>query len=123
MLRLLLDEQMDPAVVAHMRDQYPNILIDSLHTWEDRRYLRTSDAKILAEAYRQSLTLVTYDTRTVVPLLKTWGESGTPHGGVIFVKPATIAQDNIGGLMRALVQLWEQYGADDWTNVTTYLTP
>jgi len=106
-----------------MRDQHPNIPIDSLHTWEDRRYLRTSDATILAEAYRQSLTLVTYDTRTIVPLLKTWGESGTPHGGVIFVKPAAIAQDNIGGLMRALVQLWEQYGADDWTNVTTYLTP
>jgi len=123
MLRLLLDEQMDPEIATQLHTQRPDISIDSVHTWEDGQYLRTDDATILADACRQSLTLVTYDTRTIVPLLKLWGENGTPHGGVIFVKSTTIAQDNIGGLIRALAQLWERYGSDDWTNVTTYLTP
>ncbi len=94
-LRLLLDEQMDPEIVVQLHAQHPDILIDSVHAWQGGQYLRTDDAIILAEAYRHSLTLVTYDTRTIVPLLKAWGESGTSHGGVIFVKSTTIAQDNI----------------------------
>jgi len=94
-LRLLLDEQMDPEIVVQLHAQHPDILIDSVHAWQGGQYLRTDDAIILAEAYRHNLTLVTYDTRTIVPLLKAWGESGTSHGGVIFVKSTTIAQDNI----------------------------
>ncbi len=123
MLRLLLDEQMDPEIVVQAHAQHPDIPIDSVHAWQGGQNLRTDDATILAEAYRHGLTLVTYDTRTNVPLLKVWGESGTSHGGVVFVKSTTIAQDNIGGLLRALAQLWERFGNDDWTNVTTYLTP
>ena len=75
------------------------------------------------EAYRQGLTLVTYDTKTIVPLLKMWGEQGVTHGGVIFVKASAIAPHNIGGLMRALVKLWTQYGKEDWTNASIYLSP
>ena len=30
-------------------------------------------------------SLVTYDRRTIPPLLKTWAESGLHHGGVVFV--------------------------------------
>ena len=123
MLRLLLDEQMDPELAVQIRAQYPEMDIVSLHVWEDRRYLHTADAVILAEAYRQGYTLVTYDARTIVPLLKVWGEAGIAHGGVIFVKASTIAPDNIGGLLRALAAMWTTYGAGDWTNTTTYLMP
>ena len=51
------------------------------------------------EAYRQGLTLVTYDTKTIVPLLKMWGEQGVTHGGVIFVKASTIAPHNIAWII------------------------
>ena len=74
------------------------------------------------EAYRQGLTLVTYDTKTIVPLLKMWGEQGVTRGGVIFVKASTIAPHNIGGLMRALVKLWTEYGDQEWTNASLYLS-
>ena len=123
MLRLLLDEQMDPEIVEQMRATYPAIPITSLHTWEEKRFLHTDDEVILMEAYRQGFTLVTYDTKTIAPLLKVWGEQGIAHSGVIFVKASIIAQDNIGGLMRALAGLWTQYGEIDWTNATVYLTP
>jgi hypothetical protein len=123
MLHLLLDEQIDPAVATQMGRWRPEILLGSLHAWEDGRYLRAGDATILTEAHRQGLTLVTYDTRTIVPLLKVWGESGTSYGGVIFIKSTAIAQGNIGAIVWALARLWERYGEDDWTNATIYLTP
>jgi hypothetical protein len=75
------------------------------------------------EAYRQGLTLVTCDTKTIVPLLKMWGEQGITQGGVIFVKSSAIAQHNIGSLMRALVKLWTEYGDQEWTNASIYLSP
>jgi predicted nuclease of predicted toxin-antitoxin system len=123
MLRLLLDEQINPEVAAQMGVQFPHVEMTTLHVWEDRRYLQTDDAVILVEVYRQGYTLVTYDARTIVPLLKVWGESGIDHGGVIFVKASTIAPDNVGGLMRALAAVWEHYGDADWTNATMYLVP
>jgi hypothetical protein len=52
-----------------------------------------------------------------------WGEQGVTHGGVIFVKASAIAQHNIGGLMRALVKLWTEYGDQEWTNASIYLSP
>src|SRR5438105_14510978 len=94
-LRLLLDEHVHPEIATQMQATYPEIPVASLHTWEEGRYLRSSDAVILLEAHRHGLTLVTYDTRTIVPLLKMWGEQGIAHGGVIFVKSSTISQDNI----------------------------
>jgi predicted nuclease of predicted toxin-antitoxin system len=122
-LRLLLDEQMSPEIAGQMQATYPEIPIASLHTWEEGRYRRSDDAAILMEAYRQGFTLVTYDTKTIVPLLKMWGEQGVTHGGVIFVKASAIAPHNIGGLMRALVKLWTEYGDQEWTNASIYLSP
>lgn len=66
---------------------------------------------------------MTYDTKTIVPLLKAWGEQGIDHGGVIFVTPSAIAQDNIGRRVRALAAVWERLGADEWTNAIIYLSP
>lgn len=123
MLRLLLDEQMAPVIAAQLGATYPEIVVVSRQTWEEGRYLQSHDATILTAAHQQGFTLVTYDTKTIVSLLKTWGEQGMDHGGVIFVKPSTIAQDNIGGLVRALAALWARLGDDDWTNATIYLSP
>ena len=123
MLRLLLDENIDPEIEHQLHTACPELPVASLHTWEERRYLQADDTAILVEAFRQGLTLVTYDTKTIVPLLKTWGEQGSDHGGVIFVKPSTIAPNNIGSLVRALALLWTRFGDADWTNGSIYLTP
>ena len=40
---------------------------------------------VCAEPPPKGLTLVTYDRRTIPPLLKTWAEEERTHGGVVFV--------------------------------------
>ena len=53
--------------------------------WEAGSFLGQDDAACLQSAFAQRLTLVTYDRRTIPPLLKAWAEEGRHHGGVIFV--------------------------------------
>jgi len=67
------------------------------------------------------LTLVTYDRRTIPPLLKDWAEAGRSHGGVIFVDEKSISPADIGGLVRALLALFRQTAKWDWTNRICYL--
>jgi hypothetical protein len=79
------------------------------------------DSLCLAAAASQSLTLVTYDRRTIPPLLKLWTEEGRSHGGVIFVDEKTIAPSDIGGLVRALTLLIARTGKADWTDQVYFL--
>jgi hypothetical protein len=67
------------------------------------------------------LTLVTYDRRTIPPLLKLWAEEERSHGGVIFVDEKTISPADIGGLVRALISLADKAGKIDWTNQVYFL--
>ena len=66
--------------------------------WEDGNFLGQDDAAFLREAAAQKLTLVTYDRRTIPPLLKAWAEEGRSHAGVIFVDDKSIAPLDIGGI-------------------------
>ncbi len=59
------------------------------------------DSACLRQAARQGLTFVTYDRRTIPPLLKIWAEEERKHGGVIFVDEKTILPSDTGGLVRA----------------------
>jgi len=54
--------------------------------------------------------LVTYDRRTIPPLLKVWAEQECRHSGVILVNEKTISPANVGGLVRALSDLFKQTG-------------
>jgi hypothetical protein len=65
--------------------------------------------------------LVTYDRRTIPPLLKTWAEAGQHHGGVIFVDEKTISPSDIGGQVLALTALAREAAAWDWTNRVCFL--
>jgi hypothetical protein len=80
-----------------------------------------TDDLIMAAAAAQKLTLVTYDRKTVPPLLKAWAESGRDHGGVIFVDEKTIAPSDIGGLVRALQKLAREFAKADWANRVLFL--
>jgi predicted nuclease of predicted toxin-antitoxin system len=121
MLRLLLDEHLSPDIATHLRRHLPDLVVYSLQEWEDGAFLQT-DALILRTAHTHGLTLVTYDQRTIRPLLKAWGEQGITHGGVIFLSRRTVASSNIGVIVRALIELWQQYGQDEWTDRVHYLT-
>ena len=79
------------------------------------------DGVFLPEAKKDGLTLVSYDQRTIRPLLKDWAEQAIDHAGVVFVDTKTIAPQDIGALVGALSQLWKEERQADWTNRVVFL--
>ena len=89
--------------------------------WHGGAFLGADDAVCLRAAEAEHLTLVTYDRRTIPPLLKRWTEEGRSHGGVIFVDQKTISPADIGGLVRALIGVSKEIGDADWSDKVCYL--
>jgi hypothetical protein len=121
MLKLLLDEHISPDVAEGSRRRYPSLVVHGMNEWEQGTFLGQDDSSCLLAAAAQGLTLVTYDLRTIPPLLKTWGEEERCHGGVIFVDGKTIAPEDVGGLVRALGDLYRVMGKWDWTDRVCFL--
>lgn len=121
MLKLLLDEHISPAVVTGLRRRIPVLVIRSMVDWEDGDFLGQEDSVFLEQAFRQGLTLVTYDRRTIPPLLKQWAEEGRSHAGVVFVDDKTISPGDIGGLVKALSMLLKQGRTWDWKDRVIFL--
>ncbi len=121
MLQLLLDEHISPAVGDGLRRRYRSLTVHSLRDWEGGAYLGQTDAACLENAARQGLTLVTYDRRTIPPLLKAWAEREQHHGGVIFVDEKTISPADVGALVRALAGLVRESGKWNWTDRVCFL--
>jgi hypothetical protein len=121
MLKLLLDEHISPDVAGGLRRRNRAIEIRYMVEWEDGYFLGQEDSACLREAAIQGLTLVTYERRTIPPLLKTWAEEERPHGGVVFVDEKTISPADIGGLVWALTRLARETGNWDWPNRIYFL--
>jgi hypothetical protein len=120
-LKLLLDEHISPDVAEGLRRRNRAIVVRCLAEWEDGDFLGRDDFACLQQAARQGLTLVTYDRRTIPPLLKAWAEEERKHGGVIFVDEKTISPADIGGLVRALTKLSKETRRWDWTDRVYFL--
>ncbi len=119
-MKLLLDAHISPAVVQAVNTGCVDIV--ALRDWHTGIYLEADDEIILRAAHDEMRTFVTYDLRTIPPLLKSWAEQGIAHGGVVLVDDRTIAASDIGGIARALSRLVEQLGDSHWENRITYLT-
>ena len=121
MLKLLLDEHISPDVAEGLRRRNRRLVVRYIAEWEGGDFLGRDDSACLQHAARQGLTLVTYDRRTIPPLLKTWAEEDRNHGGVVFVDEKTISPADVGGLVRALKQLLTETGRWDWSNRIYFL--
>jgi len=121
MLKLLLDEHISAGVAEGLRRRHHSLIVRSMAEWENGNFLGQDDSACLREAAAQRLTLVTYDRRTIPPLLKRWAEEGRRHGGVIFVDEKTISPSDIGGLVLALSSLIRQAGKWNWTDRIVFL--
>jgi|SRR5579884_4525674 len=121
MLKLLLDEHISPSVAESLGRRHRALTIYCMGQWERGQFLGRDDAACLEHATAQALTLVTYDRRTIPLLLKTWGEEGRYHGGVIFIDEKTISPSDIGGQVRSLSNLVKQMGQWDWKNRVCFL--
>jgi hypothetical protein len=121
MLKLLLDEHISPEVANGVQRRSRSLVLHSIVQWESGNFLGKDDSVCLLEAAEQRLTLVTYDRRTIPPLLKLWAEEERSHGGVIFVDEKTISPADIGELVRVLISLAGEAGEVDWTNQVYFL--
>jgi hypothetical protein len=121
MLRLLLDEHVSPAVATGIRRRNPRMTVYAMAQWHEGSYLGAEDAGCLEAAAVEKLTLVTYDRRTIPPLLKAWAEEDRHHGGVIFIDEKTISPADIGGQVIALLQLAELAAKWTWKNRVCFL--
>jgi hypothetical protein len=121
MLKLLLDENVWPKLADKLRATLPRARIESLHTWKDGRLLHQSDERVLAEAHHAGWTLLTFDLATIPSLLAEKMELGEDHGGVILVSSKSFAQNDHGGLLRAIVRRWPEWSAGTWTNRVEFL--
>jgi hypothetical protein len=93
----------------------------SIHDWRDGCFLGSQDPVFLPEASKDGLTFVSYDQKTVRPLLKSWAEAGIDHAGFVFVDEKTIAPQDFGRLIRSLCGLWRSERLASWENRVIYL--
>ena len=121
MLKLLLDEHISPDVADGLRRRNPSLVIYCMTEWEGGGFLGKDDSACLLQGAKQGLTLLTYDRRTIPPLLKARAEEGRRNAGVIFVDEKTIFPADIGGHVRALFQLCKETGKWDWTDRVCFL--
>jgi hypothetical protein len=115
MLKLLLDEHISRSVAEGLRRRRQLVVV-CMAEWEDGKFLGQQDSDCLKQAAVEGLTLVTYDRRTIPPLLKSWAEQEQKHGGVIFVDEKTISPSDTGGLIEALSDLWRKTAKWDWSD-------
>jgi hypothetical protein len=121
MVKLLLDEHISPAVAEGLRRRNRSLAVVCMAEWKNGEFLGQQDFVCLQQAAVQGLTLVTYDRRTIPPLLKIWAEEGRKHGGVIFVDEKTISPADPGGLVRALSELVRATAKWDWSDRVCFL--
>jgi hypothetical protein len=121
MLRLLTDEHISPSVAREVARRCEGIPIIPLRDWEDGHLMSANDEIVLHAAHERGLTLVSFDVRTIPPLLRRWAERGVDHSGVVLVDQKTIRQNDIGGLATALCALWRQQKDLHWTNRVVFL--
>jgi predicted nuclease of predicted toxin-antitoxin system len=117
-MKLLLDENISPAVVEAVKRFDASIDIRHMHTLTPRA---TPDPDLLRVAHAAGYVLVSYDTKTLPSHVRDFLERAEPFSGVILVNSRTIAHQDIGGLARALVRLVNESGEQSWTNCTHFL--
>ena len=123
MLSFLLDEQISPNIAEQIKLKHPEIPVFSLHNWHNGAYLGIVDEVILQNAAIEKITLVTYDQKTIPPILVEWGQANLNHAGVIFIDYRSISPRDFGSLVKALVWLWKTQSKSNWQNRIVYLRP
>jgi len=119
MLRLVTDSHVPPAVARAAR-RFAPLAITALRDWHGGRDLDETDQRLLALAWEERVTLVTYDVTPFPAVVKERLETGLSHAGMIYVS-ARYRQNDIGGIARGLTKLWRAEKDQDWTNRIRFL--
>jgi hypothetical protein len=116
MLQLLLDEHISPAMSLIVRERRSEVLIKSLLEWGNGSLRGKDDSIVLAATAEAGYALVTFDLRTIPPLLKVWAEKGLSHQGVVFIDERTCRPQDFSAIADALIRIWDDLGTFEWTD-------
>jgi hypothetical protein len=119
-LRFLLDENISPVVAQQIRQKRPDIPVESLSEWRGGTLIGRPDSSVLRAAHEENLTLVTFDTQ-ILSELYFWFDEARPFSGLLFVDEKTIANNDFGALVSALIALWDRCSEDEWESRLVYL--
>ena len=123
MLAYLLDENISPIVVAQLAAKNARITAESVHRWRGGEFASRTDMQVMRAAALEQLTLVTYDLKTIPPLLQEFAADQEAHAGVVFIDDASIRSNDFGGLVKALLAHWQNHRDEDWENRIAFLAP
>ncbi|HEU5439449.1 MAG TPA: hypothetical protein VFU88_09175 [Ktedonobacterales bacterium] len=79
-MKLPLDAHISPAVATGLAS-WGGVEAQAMRGWQGGTYLDADDEVILSQAHATGWILVTYDLRTIPPLLRVWSEQGVAHSG------------------------------------------
>ena len=82
-LFFFLNRQISPEIAAQTRSNRWGIPILSLYEWLGGDFVGADDSLILHSATQEGLTLVTYDRRTIPPILVKCKSSCISHVGIL----------------------------------------
>ena len=119
MLHFLTDAHVPPAIAKAARS-LGSFTIIPLREWHGGIYLQEEDPKLLALAWEEQSTIVTYDVNTFPLHVKARLEMGLDHAGVVYVS-RYFRQNRIGAIARGLAQLWVEQQREDWINKIHFL--
>ena len=110
-MRLWLDEMIDGAVAEELRRRGYDVLAvqEPGHLWA--RGL--DDERQLDAAANAQRALVTFNVADFAVISREWTEAGRRHFGLLLIHPRTIAQENIGELIRRLAGFLDAHEAED----------
>lgn len=123
MLTYLLDENISFVVADQITRKNPDVGVQSIRRWQGGAFIGQEDGRLLRAAAQEGLTLVTYDLKTIPPLLAEMAADGERHAGVVFVDHSAIRSNDFGGLVSALLAHWQRYAAEEWTDRIAFLQP
>jgi predicted nuclease of predicted toxin-antitoxin system len=109
-LRLLIDEQLSPAIAAQMRKRGHDVVAVA-----DSGLAGKDDGEVLDWAARQKRAVVTNNIQDFRPLHAARLSGRTPHHGIIYVSSKKFRFDRaaLGALVKPLAALLTASPADD----------
>ncbi|MBI4320061.1 MAG: DUF5615 family PIN-like protein [Chloroflexi bacterium] len=118
-MRLLLDAHLPLALARELQRRGLDAV--ALRDWMGGAYRNASDDDLLAAANLDRRVFVTYDCHSIPPLICDWYETGRRHSGIILIDEGTIRPNDVGSLLRSLVELSSRAGSDEWQDRVIYL--
>lgn len=122
-MKILLETHIAKATLAALAKTAPMIEAEHLARWREGSLRNASDVDILAACHEERRVFVSFDLRTIPPLLRHWAAEGRDHSGVVFGDENTVRPNSPAEVAAALAALAAEIGDADTANMIRFLRP